>query len=201
VVEILRDVRADGMRRIRGLRDRSRIALAVVERKRAREGGSISGFKANTPRVAAMDRHHPGSAFVFIARDPRDVLASQMARNFDRPPATVARHWSRYVGSFRRFMQRHPDRAVMVRYEDLVSDRERSLDLIFGAVGLAYGDEVIRFYESNASIHGTRHNNARSVSRDLFTTSIGRWADDLDPGVAADMSRRCRSGMAALGYE
>ena len=201
VVEILKGFRAEGMRSIGGLKDRSRVAMAVVERKRAREGAAVSGFKANTPRVSAMDRYNPESAFVFIARDPRDVLASQMARSFDRPPKTVASHWSRYVSSFRRFMGHHPDRAVIVRYEDLVTERERSLDLVFGAVGLPYGDEVIHFYESNASIHGTHHNNAKSVSKDLFTTSIGRWVEDLEPAVAAEMSRRCSKGMAALGYE
>lgn len=200
-LDVLRSLRAGGMRRITGLHDRIAVAAAVVERKRIKEGAALSGFKANTPRVGAVERAAPGSAYVFIVRDPRDVLASQLERRFDRPATQVARHWARYVSRFRRFASGHPDRTALVRYEDLVVDRDTGLDGIFGAIGLDYGDEVVRFYDSNASIHGTRHNNAPNVGRDLYSSSIGRWRDDLDAGQVRDILRRCSRQMAAVGYE
>jgi hypothetical protein len=164
-VDVLRALHGSGMHRVRGLRDRLRVATAIVERKRVAEGALLSGFKANTPRVGAVERNLPGSAYVFIVRDPRDVLASQVQRGFDRPAGTVAAHWNRYVARFRRFAARHPERSALIRYEDLVADRDTGLETIFRAVGLDYGDEVVRFYDSNASIHGTRHNNAPNVGR------------------------------------
>jgi hypothetical protein len=200
-LEVLRSLHDDGMRRIRGLRDRLRVATAIVERKRAKENATLSGFKANTPRVGAVERVLPGSAYVFIVRDPRDVLASQLDRGFDRPVRTVARHWTTYVARFRRFAHRHPQRAALIRYEDLVADRDDGLRAIFGAVGLDYGDEVVRFYDSNASIHGTRHNNAPNVGRDLYETSVGRWREELSAEQVEGIVRRCRRHMAALGYE
>jgi hypothetical protein len=200
-VEVLRHLQDTGMRRIGGLRDRLRVATAIVERKRAAEGAILSGFKANTPRVGAVERSLPGSAYVFIVRDPRDVLSSQLKRKFDRPVRTVATHWTRYVARFRRFAARHPDRTALIRYEDLVADRDAALTTIFGAIGLDYGEEVVRFYESNASIHGTRHNNAPSVGQDLYHTSVGRWRNELDPRQAAKIVRRCRRHMTALGYD
>ncbi len=199
-VDVLQRLYAEGMHKVRGLRDRLRVAAAVVERKRTREGASLSGFKANTPRVGAVDRYLPGSAYVFIVRDPRDVLASQLKRGFDRPVRTVARHWGTYVARFRRFASRHPDRTALVRYEDLVADRDAGLKTIFDALGLQYGDEVVRFYDSNASIHGTRHNNAPNVGRDLYSTSVGRWRDDLSPQQIDGIVRRCRRQMGAVGY-
>jgi hypothetical protein len=200
-VEVLRTLGDAGMRRIRGLRDRVRVATAIVERKRAAESALLSGFKANTPRVATVERTLPGSAYVFIVRDPRDVLASQLRRDFGRPVRTVGRHWTRYVARFRRFAARHPDRTALIRYEDLVADRDTALAAIFGAVGLDYGEEVVRFYDSNASIHGTRHNNAPNVGRDLYPTSVGRWREELSAEQAAQIVRRCRRHMAALGYD
>jgi hypothetical protein len=198
---LLRDLHDAGLERVRGLRDRVRVAATVVERKRHLEGASLSGFKVNVTRVGAVDRVVPGSAYVFIVRDPRDVLASQLERRFDRSARTVARDWSRYVARFRRFAARHPERTALVRYERLVTDRDAALDEIFAPTGLAYGDEVVRFYESTASIHGTRHNNAPNVARDLFTTSIGRWRDDLTADQTGTLERHCRRQMAALGYE
>jgi hypothetical protein len=199
--DVLRSLHAGGMRRIRGLRDRVAVATAVVERKRLAEGAALSGFKANTPRVGAVDRLAPGSAYVFIARDPRDVLASQLKRGFDRRIGQVARHWSTYVARFRRFAARHPERTSFVRYEDLVTDRDLGLKTIFAPTGLDYGDEVVRFYDSNASIHGTRHNNAPNVGRDLYTTSIGRWREELSAEQVRRIERRCRRQMAAVGYD
>lgn len=198
--EVLRGLDAGGLHRVRGLRDRVRVAAAIVERKRAREGATLSGFKVNVTRVGAVDRAAPDSAFVFIVRDPRDVLSSQLERGFDRSARTVARDWSRYVARFRRFAARNPDRTALVRYEQLVTDRDAALATIFGAVGLDYGDQVVRFYESDASIHGTRHNNAPNVARDLFTTSIGRWRNDLTPRQTVTMERRCSRQMEAVGY-
>lgn len=198
---LLRDLDAAGLRRVRTLADRVRLAAAVVERKRADERAALSGFKINVSRVGAVDRVVPGSAYVFIVRDPRDVLASQLQRNFGRSPSRVALDWSKYVARFRRFAARHPERTALVRYEDLVTDRDGALDTIFGAVGVGYGDEVVRFYESNASIHGSRHNNAPNVGKDLFTTSIARWRDDLTRTQAGTVARLSRRQMAAVGYD
>ena len=61
-----------------GTRKAARLAMAVVERKQAKEGTALTGFKVQTSRFGIFHRTFPDSAFLCIVRDPRDVVASQL---------------------------------------------------------------------------------------------------------------------------
>jgi hypothetical protein len=178
----------------------ARLAMAVVERKREKEGTALSGFKVQTSRFGVFRRLFPDSGFVAIVRDPRDVVASQMGRGFERSLERMATHWRDYYRRFQVLSLLHPRRTVVVRYEDLVTDPEPQYARIFGMLGLEYGDEVRRYWESKASIHRTRHNNAPAVGKDLFTSSLGRWRKDLDTAQVATVERVCGRLMKRLGY-
>jgi hypothetical protein len=201
LIAVLRRVNRDeGITDVASPKDQARVALAVVERKREIEGARLSGYKVPTSRFGVFARNFPDSGFVLIVRDPRDVVASQLARKFDRSIQKIATHYRNYVQRFRRFALLHPGHTAMVRYEDLVNDPEPQFTAIFGMLRLDYGDEVRRYWDSKASIHRTRHNNAPSVGRDLFKTSIGRWRDDLDAAQQAEIERICRRQMKRFGY-
>ncbi|MBM3695924.1 MAG: sulfotransferase [Actinobacteria bacterium] len=178
----------------------ARLAMAVVERKREQEGAGLTGFKVQTSRFGVFRRLFPDSAFLAIVRDPRDVVASQQGRGFARSVERIATHWRDYYQRFSRFALLHPRRSLVVRYEDLVADPEPQYARIFGLLGLAYGDEVRRYWESKASVHRTRHNNAPAVGREPFTSSLGRWRRDLDPADRATVERLCRRTMTRFGY-
>ena len=186
---------------VRTMRDQARVALAVVERKRKKEGADLSGYKVLTSRFGVFDRNFPGSAFVLIVRDPRDVVASQLARKFDRSVEQIATHYRDYVERFRRFALLHRRRTAVVRYEDLVNDPEPEFRKIFGMLGIEYGDEVRRHWDSKASIHRTRHNNAAMVGKDLFKTSIGRWREDLEQAQRDEIEKICRRQMKHFSYD
>jgi hypothetical protein len=183
-----------------GTRRAARLAMAVVERKRAKEGTAITGFKVQTSRFGVYRRAFPDSAFLGIVRDPRDVAASQQGRGFKRSVDRIAGHWRDYYERFSRFARLHPGRSLMVRYEDLAAAPEPQYKRIFGLLGLEYGDEVRRYWESKASIHGTRQNNAPAVGRRPFTSSVSRWRQDLQPTDLATVERVCRRAMARFGY-
>ena len=183
-----------------GTRRAARLAMAVVERKREKEGAGLTGFKVQTSRFGIFRRAFPDSAFLGIVRDPRDVVASQQGRGFQRSVERIATHWRDYYDRFSRFSRLHPGRTLVVRYEDLVADPEPQFARIFGLLGLPYGDEVRRYWESKASIHGTRQNNAPAVGRRPFTSSVSRWREDLAPADLATVERVCRRAMARFGY-
>jgi hypothetical protein len=171
-----------------------------VERKRQKEGAALTGFKVQTSRFGVFHRAFADSAFFGIVRDPRDVVASQQGRGFQRSAERMATHWRDYYERFSRFARVHPGRSLMVRYEDLVGEPEGQYARIFGLLGLPYGNEVRRYWESKASVHHTRHNNAPAVGREPFTSSLGRWRQDLQPADLATVERVCRRAMVRFGY-
>jgi hypothetical protein len=183
-----------------GTRRAARLAMAVVERKRQKEGAALTGFKVQTSRFGVFHRAFPDSAFLGIVRDPRDVVASQQGRGFQRSAERMATHWRDYYERFSRFVRFHPGRSLMVRYEDLVGEPESQYARIFGLLGLPYGDEVRRYWESKASVHHTHHNNAPAVGREPFTSSLGRWRQDLQPADLATVERVCRRALARFNY-
>ena len=182
------------------LRSRLDLAMAVVELKREKEGAALTGFKVQTSRFEVFNRVFPGSSFVAIVRDPRDVVASQIGRGFDRSIERTAGHWRDYYKRFRLFSMLHPRKTVTVRYEDLVRDPEPHYARIFSMLSLTYGDEVRRYWESKASVHRTHHNNAPMVKLDLYTSKVGRWKQDLDAAQVSEIEHICRRSMIRLGY-
>ena len=197
---MLQDRVAAGHTGAPGTRQAARLAMAVVERKREKEGASLSGFKVATSKFGTFRRLFPDSTFLAIVRDPRDVVASQQGRGFRRSPEEMAENWRSFYARFRRFARLHPGHTLVVRYEDLAADPEPQYARIFGRLGLPYEDEVRRYWDSKASIHHTRHNNAKAVAREPFTSSLGRWRQDLLPADVATVTRVCGGLMARFGY-
>lgn len=180
---------------------RARLSMAVVEVKMAKEKAALCGFKLNAPSIDDIDRLFPDSRFIAITRDPRDVVASHFEKGFNRTIEHICRAWVNYTGRFLAFRDRCPERATLVRYEDLVREPDANLDAIFDCIGLPYGDEVRAFYQSKASVHQTGHVNAELLARDFFTTSVGRWQTQLSVEQIREVEDACGDVMERLGYD
>lgn len=161
--------------------DAAQVALCrgIVEHKAAAEGARMSGYKLNTPAMAAHDAHLPDALYVYLRRDPRDVLASHLANDFGKTPEQVAAAWRNYENRFDELVRLVGSRAKAVRYEDLVADGEAVTEDLAGWLGLDDHTPMRSFIDSKASVHRSGHVNAEQLRRDFFTTSIGRWVADL----------------------
>jgi hypothetical protein len=180
---------------------RERLADAVIARKMELEGTKIGGYKIGPEQARAALARLPDCAVVFIVRDPRDVVSSQQERGFKQTPLEITRQWTRLVGSADAATP--TGRAALVRYEDLVERPEPILREMCDQVSLSFATEMLRFYDSKASVHrkGQRHANAKNLSRDFFTTSVGRWRSTLPDDDVVTVERACGHLMPHLGYD
>lgn len=179
---------------------RAAISSWIVGRKAAQRGCRHAGFKINAPSVDAFLPHVPAGRFIFITRDPRDVLASHIAAEFDRTAAQVATAWSGYVARFLAFQSQHPEIAFVVRYEDLVTEPDRRLAELCTMADIPFDTAMRAFFESEASVHTAGHRNSSELEQDFFTTSIGRWRRDVDESDRRLVETVCQTGMTSLGY-
>lgn len=179
---------------------RAHISRLVAERKRLAEGTHISGFKLNSPSVREFDRVFEHARYIYILRDPRDVLASHIANDFDRSPADVARSWNNYTSKFLAFQKKNPSRATLVRYEDLVEEPKATLERLVAQVGIPFHPDMLAFADSDVSSQALQHNNAANLQRGFFTTSVGRWAGRLDLDSVSEIESACGELMREHGY-
>jgi hypothetical protein len=88
------------------------------------------------------------------------------------------------------------DRAVLVRYEQLMEDPRATLGTLFAALGLAQiWLETPVTEQPDAAERMSFHRTTDSAA-----DSIGRWQRDLDPGLAALANERLGGALRAFGY-
>jgi hypothetical protein len=190
----------EGCPPVRTVEERLRIAHRMAAKKREIGATRYYGFKLNINAFDLAFGLFPNSRLIFIVRDPRDVVASQIERKFERSVEEICKAWQRYVINFDRFVTAHPGAGHVIRYEDLVGRPEAAVRSMFNFLPMEIDENVFRFYESAASVHRAGHPNAEHLKRDFFTTSIGRARNELEAKVIAQIEDLCADGMERLGY-
>lgn len=200
----LRDIccafESEGCDSFDGLEMRTRLSLAVVQNKMRKEETTSCGFKINSPSISAFDSVIPDGRFIYILRDPRDVVASHFANDFDRTLEHICKAWVNYVEKFDAFAQANPDRAYLVRYEDLVARPEKTLKEALGQIGVPFASQILRFFDSKASVHRGGHVNSDNLRKNFYSTSIARWQRDLSIDQIKEIQLDCSALMERHGY-
>lgn len=200
LVQIFQSFADQGVSSLESIEMRAKLSLEALKIKRAHEGTSICGCKINAPSIRNFHEALPPSRYVFIVRDPRDVVSSHFHHEFNRTLEEIAHAWWNYTSRFLVFQRECPDQAKVIRYEDLVDAPDALLRDLFAWIGVEWSEKARRFYQSNASVHRVGHLNAESLQRDFFTTSRGRWKNSLDLDQVRAIQAKCGELMTEFGY-
>jgi hypothetical protein len=152
----------------------------------------------------------PGSRFLHLVRDGRDVVPSLVTMDFgpDRFAAATL-FWRTRVLRARAAGQRlGPGRYHEIRYEDLVSHPERTLRVVCDFFALPFDAAMLDYHERAAAlIVGLRHTGHVQGVRRPPTAGVRDWREALAPhevqlfealaGDALDTFGYPRSGLGA----
>lgn len=191
---------SDGCDSFDGIEMRTRLSLAVVQNKMRKEETTSCGFKINSPSIDVFDSVIPDGRFIYILRDPRDVVASHFANNFNRTLEHICKAWVNYVKQFDKFAKNNPDRACLVRYEDLVAKPQETLSKTLQQVGVSFAPEILRFFDSKASVHRGGHVNSNNLKKNFYSTSVARWQQDLSIDQIHEIQLKCSEFMQRYKY-
>lgn len=143
----------------------------------------------------------PEARYVFLVRDPRDVLVSSYA--FQAVETVAWQHASFEVrvrelgallGAARSALTDRPHR--LLRYEEMVVDPERALEDVFGFLGLDPSPEVCEWINGDAAKLFDRQGTSASPA-----ASVGRWRTELTPEQRDVIESALGEHLAALGYD
>ncbi len=181
------------------------LSRAVTQHKQRSQSTQCSGFKLNAPSIAAFDRvllsedTQPG--YVFITRDPRDIVASHIEHDFNRTIEHICTAWKQYLSNFLAFQEAHPDRPCMlIRYEDLVCEPDTTINTMLQTLGLDPSEDARKFYEGKASVHSRGHRNKADLAQDVYTKKLARWTTDLTPEQILEIQSHCGELMERMNY-
>lgn len=166
--------------------------LYAAERGRPRWGYKTPG---NELHADAIFGAFPDARLIQMVRDPRDVAVSFRAAGggtWAYDPEAHRRDWRASVEAGIAGQERWPGQWMVVRYEDLVADREAVMRAVCGFCGLDFNPAVL---EGRAHPGWTGENSSfdSAGSRaDRDPDFVGR----LEPIYDADLGRLMRS----LGY-
>jgi hypothetical protein len=149
---------------------------------------------------------------VILVRDLRDVICSGLSFDAKRDTQAFAPRdrsldetWMHNMvdrGIVRRIVdawQERSDRALLLRYEDVILRPEQTLAEVFEYVGVAADTEGVAGVLSRASVD-TDEARAHRTSPDP-RSSVGRWRSEFDARTQALATEILGESLEALGYE
>lgn len=144
----------------------------------------------------------PGAAVIHIVRDGRDVAASQVRDHSSwgyKSVEEAAAKWSRLVARVGELSEE--GLVHELRYEDLVTEPERTLRAVLEFIGAPWSSSVLA-HEQVARVgeSGVSHASAAAVEKPLETSSIGRYKQDLSRDETEAFCRNAEAALRRHGY-
>ena len=155
--------------------------------------------------ISFLDWCFPDAKYVYLVRDPRDMALSW--RNNPVHPGGVvagARQWNADQSSTAINFKALYDagRAVVVRYEDLVSDSEKSLRKICKLLGLEYSEEMLAFHKNQLTQDNAGKNPLwKNLSKEVMSDNFNKFKKELTAFEIAAIEVTCWSTLRYFGYK
>lgn len=186
----------------------------ALDKKNQKDPSRITGWadKANDFfGVGRVAKAFPNGKFVFIVRDPRGAVSSLAKRMAVKKEFTfeagiddgkvieAAISWSRMTQRLLHFIKAHPERSILIRLEEFLSNPVVSLNGIFQfTIGTAMSEDVLRQRLDHIS-YGTSHLPG-DMGKGIRLEPIERWKNVLTKNQEEIITSLTGRTAAKAGY-
>jgi len=142
----------------------------------------VDKMPLNIIHLGLIERIFPGAKIIVALRDPRDVCLSCFMQLFSLNESMLqflslertADYYAAVMGLWLGSREKLSLPWMESRYEDIVADAEAATRALDGFLGLATGDDQIRFYEKAAK-RTISTPSYQDVSTPVYDRARGRW--------------------------
>lgn len=153
----------------------------------------------NTMHLKDIVKAYPDAYYLYLKRDGRDVVASQVKAGM-RDISGSAQRWIDANNACLKQLRSAKRAALAVSYEELVRDPEAVFRRIFDWADLEFSPEFLTRVPSGLA-DVDRHAHHQAVTQPINANSIGRWKDSLSEQDIADLPSGFGDMMQTLGYD
>ena len=170
------------------------------------------GDKANDfYGIETVRRYFPKGKFIFVVRDPRAAVLSLARRALRKEEHKIVKdvddvklieasiHWRNMIQRMAYFSGRHPDRTIIVKFEDFLMTPEATLNRIFRfTVGVPMDHDVIgkRLRDLTYGASNEPEERGSGISR----KPIGRWKEALTQSQVETIAKLAGQTAFKIGY-
>ena len=146
----------------------------------------------------------PAAGILFQTRDPRDMAVSWLKSPLIRGGVVrAARMWCQDQEAALRLVAsvRSSRRVASVRYEDLVTEPERTLTSACADLEIPFHASMLDFHKNRSAKHQASGSvDWRNVASPLLHDNTGKYCTELNKHQVAYIEATCGPLMDALGY-
>jgi len=140
--------------------------------------------------IPALNRAFPEMKFLIMVRDIRSIIASQNSKkgfgSGKRPLLFYIRQWRKsvaFANIYTKLNDELKSKVYLIKYEDLITNTERTLRYICDFLNIDYYDEMLdpNKYKDEAFNKGWLPNTSFEPKSGIYNTSIDKWKSTLLP--------------------
>lgn len=163
--------------------DARSIVWAIYEAVAVRAGKRLAGDKRPNDimylpilrKQGLLDRN---CKIIHLVRDPRDVYLSLEALQWPTGPQFML-NWSSANERLYRAFREDDDRYLLIRYEDLVTAPQKTVQSITNLLGVEWQADMLDHQQRGGRYADVAHH--KNVNKPISDASIGKWRCGLTP--------------------
>ncbi len=181
------------------------LSKAVIYRRACmRERGAACMMGDKNPSYALyvddLVKAFPNAPIILLVRDARDNILSCQRVSFDfNDPIVLAERWRFFNKEVLAAHKRHPQQTILVRFEDILAQPEKTLQKICTHLGLQFEPAMLEFYKKEEHLKLESWKNF--YSRPLEKSKISKWKEKMPAQEIQYAELINKKLLQRLGYE
>ena len=153
-------------------------------------GDKSPGYLRHIPLIFGL---YPHARVIHIVRDPRDQVQSAY-KAWKKDRVRAAARWADGIRAARDALAEYPQRSMVVRYEDLVTEPTDVLGRICAFLELPFDTAMLTLKRPSENLGDTRGQTT------VVAANVEKWRTALDPTLQQRVAALCAEGLREHGY-
>lgn len=148
-------------------------------------------------------KNYDNAKFIWLVRDPRDTALSWSRSPVHRGDIIRgAKTWKKDQEATLKLYLKHPNKILLIKYEELIGEQELTLKKICGFLSIPYEKNMSKFHKNSISIeNASQTDNWKNLNKKIIRNNSKKYLQHLTKQQISYIEYYCKDEMVALKYD